>query len=232
MTKRRSQPRAPLTRDELSALRADDFVRLKLSEDEESVLREINREREQERRLRSERLRIEEKPILSDLRELGWEIESVWDFVNSKQKYSTAIDVLLRHLVRPYSDRIREGIARALARPGPETRKAWPVLVEEYRRASSGYGIIAAGDTKEYRLGYKDGLAAALSAIASESETEDLIRLAKDRAQGESRVLLLRAIRKSKSPLAKQAISELATDPQLKTEISSWRAKAGSVERP
>lgn len=52
----------------------------------------------------------------------------------------------------------------------------------------------------------------------------ELIALAKDRTQGESRVLLLSALkqRRNKNPPAKQAIAELASDPELVREIASW----------
>ncbi len=125
----------------------------------------------------------------------------------------------------PYSDVTRETIARSLAVPEPEVQKAWPLLIEEYRKAPMGWGIKAPGDTKEYRLGAKDGLACALSAAVTDETLPELIALAKDRTQGESRVLLLSALKKrrNKNPLAKQAIEELASDPDLEKEIASWR---------
>jgi len=172
---------------------------------------------------RSARLRIEEEPILADLRRVGWNVESVWDLVNTSTRYAEAIPILLQHLMLPYSDRTREGIARVLAVPEPEVRKAWPILAEEYRKAPTGWGIIAPGDTKEYRLGAKDGLACALKVAVTDESLPELIALAKDRTQGESRLLLLRALRKSKNPLAKQAIEDLASDPDLAKEIASWR---------
>jgi hypothetical protein len=222
MKKRQAPVRPPLTLEELERLNADDFVRLKLSEDEKVQLRRINGARQQERLLRSARLRVEEEPILVELRGIGWDVDSVWDFLSLKANYSAAIGVLVRHLTLPYSDRIREGIARALAVPDPEARKAWPILVAEYRKAPIGRGVIAIGDVEEFRLGFKDGLAVALSRIATEAVMEELVGLTKDRSHGESRVLLLRALRKSKSAIARLALDELSTDPVLKKEIASW----------
>ncbi len=88
-----------------------------------------------------------------------------------------------------------------------------------------GWGIKVPGDTKEYRLGAKDGLACALSVAVTDETLPELIALAKDRTQGESRVLLLSALKKrrNKNPLAKQAIEQLASDPDLEKEIASWR---------
>lgn len=220
-----STTRVPLTTEELERLTADEFVRLKLTDNEKSRLREINKAREQARIERSTRLRVEEEPILSDLRGIGWNAESVWDLVNTSKNYADAIPVLLKHLVLPYSDRTREGIARSLAVPELEVRKAWPTLVEEYRKAPMGWGIMAPGDTKEYLLGAKDGLACALSVAVTDETLEELISLAKDSNHGESRVLLLLALRKSKNPLAKRALEDLANDPDLKKEITSWRKR-------
>jgi len=145
---------------------------------------------------------LEEEPILADLRVVGWDVKSVWDLVQTRSRYSDAIPVLFKHLLRPYSDRIREGIARALAVVEPEVSKAWPTLAEEFRKAPMGWGIIARGDAREYRLGTKDGLAHALSVAVTNETLPALIALAKDRMQGESRVLLLSGLRKSKDPLA------------------------------
>ena len=225
MTMMRTQTapaRAALTTEELEVLSADDFVRLKLTDDEKARLREINKARQQERVERSARLKVEEEPILLDLRAVGCNVESVWDLVNTSAKYSQAIPVLLRHLLIPYSDRTREGIARSLAVAGPEVRQAWPLLVDQYRKAPMGLGIIAPGDKKEYRLGVKDGLACALSVAVTDETLSELIELAKDRVHGESRVLLLSALRQSRNPLAKQALDELAGDPALAKEIASW----------
>ncbi len=224
MTTKKQSPseRTPLTTEELERLTADDFVRLKLTDDEKFRLREINKARQQERTERSARLKVEEEPILVDLRAIGWNVESVWDLVNTSTRYSEAVPILLKHLLLPYSDRTREGIARSLAVPELEVIKAWPILLEEYRKAPMGWGIIAPGDMKEYKLGAKDGLACALSVAATDETLEELIELAKDRTQGESRVLLLSALRKSKNPLANQAIGELASDPDLQKEIASW----------
>lgn len=204
--------RKPITAGELM---------VQLQSDPEFVARREAREREWSER--SGRLQAEEEPILADLRGAGWDVGSVWDLVNFSGDYREAIPVLVKHLLLPYSDRTREGIARALA--VPHARYAWPTLVAEYRKAPMGMGIIAPGDTKEFRLGAKDALACALSATATEATMGELIRLAKDKAHGSSRLLLLRALRRSKSAAAKQALTELASDPDLSKEIASWKRR-------
>ena len=221
--KQSSSARAPLTTEELERLTAEDFVRLKLTDDEKARLREINKVRERERVVSVARIQAEASPLLEELQATGLKIQSVADLINRSERYERAIPILLKHLLMPYSDVTKETIARSRAVPEEEVRKAWQILVQEYRKAPRGWGIKAPDDTKEYRLGAKDGLACALSVAVTDETLPELIALAKDRTQGESRLLLLSALRKSKHPLAKQAIKELASDPDLETEIASWR---------
>lgn len=229
MAKKTTPPRMPLTKDELARLTIDEYLRLKLSDGESELLREINREREIERQARSARLKIEEEPLVADLQAVGCNVTSAWDMVNDNYKYPEAIPILLKHLLLPYSDAIRDGIARSLAVPEPEVKKAWPMLVAEYRKAPMGQGIVAPGDTKEYRLGVKDGLACALGANVTDETLAEYMSLVRDRSLGESRVLLLYAIRRSKKPLikqaAKQAIADLEHDPDLSRAIAEWKKK-------
>jgi hypothetical protein len=233
MTMKRSKaPRAPLTTEELKHLKRfapREYERLKLTDEERERVREINKERSQRIAERGIRLRTEGRPIVEDLRAVGLNVESVWDLVNVSTPYPQAIPVLLKHLQLPYSDRTRAGIARALAVPEPEVRKAWPMLVEAYRDAPMGWGIIAPGDTEELVLGAKDGLACTLSASVTDERLPELIALAKDRSLGESRLLLLLALKKrrKKNPLVAQAIEELSFDPDLAKEIGSWDKKPG-----
>ena len=225
MKKQPSLARAPLTTEELEQITADDFVRLKLTDDEKSRLREINKAREQERVKSVARIQAEASSLLAELQVTGLKIQSVGDLVCMSERYESAIPILLKHLLMPYSDVVRETIARSLAVPELEVRKAWPMLVEEYRKAPMGRGIKGPGDTKEYRLGAKDGLACTLSVAVTDETMEELIGIAKDRTHGESRILLLSALKKSKSAIAKKALEELASDPDLAKEIASWRKR-------
>lgn len=72
--------------------------------------------REAAMRDKEARYLAEEAPLREELHRLGYPVKWVWDFVNAKQNYYLdAIPVLINHLQRPYSDEIREGIARSLA---------------------------------------------------------------------------------------------------------------------
>ena len=205
--------RLPLTREELESLKADDLVRLKLSDDEKERLREINQERARRRAERSKQARVEEEQITADLHAIGLRVNSVWELVNTSKPYPEAVPILMKHLMRGYSDRTKEGIARALAIP--DAKGAWPLLVAEYCRAPQG-------EKNGIRLGAKSGLAVALSATATDEVIEQLASLVKDRSNGDSRLLLLNALRKSKALVARETLREAANDPALKNEIASW----------
>jgi hypothetical protein len=208
--------RAALTNAELSKLLADDRVRLKLTDDEIARLREINREKARQREKRTEHLLAEERPILNDLRAIGWNVESVWFLMKKADRYPEVIPVLLKHVLLPYSDRTKEGLARALATR--DAKGAWPTLVEEYRKAPMGMenGI---------KLGAKTGFADALAAAVTDNTIDQLIALAKDRSHGGSRLVLLRGLRRSRTAAAREALEELASDPELSMEIARWKKK-------
>lgn len=83
-----------------------------LQRNPEFVARQKAREEEVSKRL--EESRLEQGNLLADLKSVGVSAGSVWDLVNTREKYAAAIPVLVRHLSRPYSRRVKEGIVRAL----------------------------------------------------------------------------------------------------------------------
>jgi len=150
-------------------------------------------------RLRAE-LRQAERPVVEDLRAIGISVESVWDLVNVPSDYPKAVPVLREHLRKPYPPAVRDGIARALA--VPTTREnGWDVLVDEYM--------------KETVERVRQGLAAAIAACATEDDLDQVLSLARDPANGESRGLFLLAFGRIGSPKARAAVMELGGDPDL-----------------
>lgn len=146
-----------------------------------------------------------EKPLLEELRRAGVGVDSTWDLVNTSDPYPEALPILLEHLRRDYPDRVREGMARALA--VQPAGYAWDELVSLYRQEPDGTDA-------------KDGLAVAVSGAFPSERFDDLIELAKDREQGRSRILLLRAISRLRRPEATAALRELASDPDLEVEAT------------
>jgi hypothetical protein len=65
-------------------------------------------------------------------REAGVQVNSVWDLVNTVEPYVRALPIPLDHVQRPYPDKVRESIARAMG--VPEGNFAWKALVGLLRR--------------------------------------------------------------------------------------------------
>ena len=161
------------------------------------------RQREEERRRIDEASALLEKSLIADLHDANVPINSVWDLVNSTNQYVQSLPILLDHLQRLYPGGLREGIARAMA--VPEAKFAWDVLVKLYRQEADPRA--------------KEGLAVAISNIADGETLDELVDLARDVRHGESRILLLDALRRSHSPRAHQALKEFGNDPELRREV-------------
>lgn len=100
-----------------------------------------------------------EAPIVADMLAIGFDIRSVWDFVNTKERYPLAIPVLLKHLELGYHERIHEGIIRALMTPDARG-KAEDIIL----------GHLLHEKNKNIRW----VLAHALTVIASKKQLEDI----------------------------------------------------------
>jgi len=225
--KRKAVPDRPsLTDEQLERLTADEFVKLKLTDDEKLRLRAINERRRQENERNTTEWRKAEKPLVEELRAAGFDVKSAWDLFNREEPwnkkerirpYPEALPILLKHLERSYPDRVREGIARALAvgragwaAAGVDFRFAWDTLIRLYRQEKAGTDA-------------KDGLAVAIAIVAKSDADllDEVIDLAKDASHGESRVLLLNALERSSDPRARAALMELVTDPELSKEVQA-----------
>ncbi|MGE3731245.1 MAG: hypothetical protein AB7F83_11920 [Lysobacterales bacterium] len=177
---------------------------------------------EQEHQSRVTEWRRAEQPLIDELRAAGFDVESVWDLFNRKEPwnkkelirpYLEALPILFKHLQLPYPDRVREGIARALA--VPEARSGWGILKAVFEADPSHSGA-----------GSKFAVGLALATAADDSVLEELIRLACDSRHGESRVALLLALCKSQQPIARAALLELREDPQLTQAVDQLLGRA------
>jgi hypothetical protein len=127
---------------------------------------------------RQEQFRREQAQLLADLTVIGIGIESVWDLVNTAEKYPAAIPVLLRHLTLPYHKRIKEGIIRALTvnYAGPEVLRE---LIKQFCEQTDN-----SPNSLKWVLGN------AISEVAMPTDAETVIALATDPRHGEARDLI------------------------------------------
>jgi len=163
--------------------------------------------REQDRVRREQRSQQEQRPLLRDLEATGTRVSDVWDLVNTPTPYPRALPVLLAHLMHPYGDRIREGIARALA-----LKEARPLAWEQ---------LISLIGSKSLPKQVADGLMVALSAMARPTDLQAMLGLISDSSIGASRIFLVRNLMRSKKPEARQVLVNLRDDPDLRMDIAA-----------
>ena len=155
---------------------------------------------------------LAQRPLVDDLKKVGVHIKSAWELVNTKTPYPLAIPVLLNHLNRPYPERVREGIARALA--VREAHSGWSTLLDAFKV-----------DPDQSTIGVKWALALALGAAATDAELDDVIPLLRDRSNGENRVPLLAILGRSKDPRADALLLELADEPGIALDVAAVKRK-------
>jgi hypothetical protein len=179
----------------------------------------VARHLESEARLKAafEQSRREQAVLLSELKSAGINIQSVWDLVNTADKYPAAIPILLRHLTLPYSKRIKEGIIRALT-----VRYAGPDVLRELIRQFCA-------ETDDRPNSIKWVLGNAISEVATPADAETVIALATDPTHGDARHMIaqrLARVVKDKARL-RQVLQDLMQDKQ--TEQYARRASQGRL---
>jgi HEAT repeat protein len=159
-----------------------------------------------------------EIPIVQELNSVGIRIRSVWDLVNTPRTPAAAIPVLLKHLVKPYPERVREGIARALA--VPEANYGWPILLNAFRHEKDNTTI-----------GPKWAIAVALGATGNDDVLDEVIELVSDKSLGENRVPLLQVLCRSHNPRAFQLLEKLKDDQEIGRDARLALRKFRSQDR-
>jgi len=182
------------------------------------AVQELHRQLEEERQKKAAEWRKAEKPLMEELNEAGFAVTSAWDLVNTKARYPAAVPILLKHLMRPYPERVREGIARALA--VPEARMGWETLLQAFR-----------DETDTTTSGVKWALALALGAAATDEVLGDVLPLVRDLDLGRNRVPLLPALGRSNDARARQLLEELQNDETIAREVKKILSKRGSKSR-
>jgi len=163
-------------------------------------------EREQALRQRTAAYQKAEAPLVEALNRAGVVVASVWDLVNTRAPYPTAVPVLLEHLTRTYPERVREGIARALA--VPEARIGWSTLLQAFRE-----------ETDKTTVGPKWAIALALGAAGTDAVLDDVIALLRDKSLGENRAPLLATLARSRDPRAHKLLEELRDDAAIGHDV-------------
>jgi len=177
----------PITLDELDEIIAKGGSRT--AEESERLLRAcpewvaMRAKQDAEHDALRARFRTEEELMVADLRRIGAPVkDSVYNLVNTAASYPNAIPVLLNHLKRPYSDRIKEGIARALS-------------VREARGVAGSAVIEALRDSQSYDRSCRWALANTLTIVATRAEREAIKELIESEVDADVRDRLKRALK-------------------------------------
>lgn len=172
----------------------------------------MREEREKRIREMTELRRTLQQPILRELESVGVSVKSLWHLSSKEDPHKRSVPVLVKHVQVFYHDQINEILARALGRI--QATECWGLLVGLFCKVD---GTI--------HPNFKDGLAVALSDTATKKTMNEYIALLKDKQHGDSRILMLRKLRRLRQPEIIALINELAEDPDLKIEIGSWKRR-------
>jgi hypothetical protein len=145
--------------------------------------------------------REQQAALLADLSRVGVEVADVWELVNTSEAYPTAIPVLMEHLHRDYDEASLEGIARALAVTG--AAPFWDEVMELFR----------ASDPDHVRV--YQGLAVALSGMATRSLLPEVRKALRERSLGPGRIFFLHTLGRLRAPDRWDIIGELVDDPEI-----------------
>lgn len=142
-------------------------------------------------------------PVLADLLQNGFAVNSIADLYAKKVDYKEAIPILLRWLPRVSNSAVKQSIVRALS-----VRWARPVaaapLIKEFSTVSDPKGD-----------GIKWAIANALSVVADDSVVESIVSLVRDKQHGKSREMLTLALANMRCETVLPALSDLLEDEQV-----------------
>jgi hypothetical protein len=157
-------------------------------------------ESERRTQFNRENYRREAAPVLADLREADFDVESVGELVHRQREYRAAVPVLLRWLPKISDRRVREDIIRTLSVPWARPDAVRP-LIAEFRKLRH---------PDENGIGWVIGNA--LEVIADDAIFEDVVAIATDKRYGSSREMVVAALGNMKNPKAKEVLIVLDDD--------------------
>ncbi len=161
--------------------------------------------REKEEIARRAESAVEQRDLLRDLAREGYSLDTVWDLVNSSAPYPKAVPILLKHVSRPYSVGVKEGIARALTTELAAGEQSCNILINEYKKLNDD-GL----NSLKWVIGN------AISIVAVRECAPEIIELLRNKANGRARdMMTLRFPRICSAPLGRQILTGLSNDPEI-----------------
>lgn len=151
----------------------------------------------------SNELKLEILSLSNELKAVGSKFLYPWDMVNSKEIYPEAIDILIEHLHKPYHEKNKEGIIRALTVKEAKGR-ANSSLINEYNNISKA----------NHHLRWIIGNA--FTVIITPGDFESVSSIVEDKSNGISRYRFVEALGKIKTNESKACLQYLLDDEEMK----------------
>lgn len=145
-----------------------------------------------------------EKPVVSELRQIGLDVDHVQDLLRRKPTESgwqAAVPVLLKWLPMATDESVRGTIARALGASGAGP-VVTPALISEFCKPTNGKTL-------------RDDIAVALSDVADDGSFGEVVQLIRNRQYGWSRSALIIALGKMSDSRVDDVLIECLEDPHL-----------------
>ncbi|GGH22208.1 HEAT repeat domain-containing protein [Mucilaginibacter phyllosphaerae] len=146
--------------------------------------------------------REETSDLISELKEVGYDFNDVWQMVNTKKPYPKAIRILLKYLPKDYHDKNKEGIVRALT-VKEAVGIASPLLIVEYNK------------TPKNKLALRWAIGNAIYATITKNDIESILPIIQDNENGVSRQMFIRALGKIGSEQAESTLIKLLDDDEV-----------------
>ena len=149
--------------------------------------------------------------LLNDLAEAGYELGSIWDWVNAPVYAPEALPILLRHLERATDEKVIEGIARALS--DRRYRDAEGALVRKFAEVENAY--------------VRWAIANAITVVGFRNSADEILAYCSNPKFGMSRELLVGELYRIKRPEVEPLLVSLLDDPGLDYFAASALGRCG-----
>lgn len=123
--------------------------------------------------------------LIKELSDIGIEVNTIWDLVNTKSKYPIAIPILLKYLLLINLDKNKEGIVRALTIPEAKG-VASTALIYEYVKTP------VSKENLRWIMGN------AIKLTLTDNELKKVFPIVKDKKNGISREMIVLALGNTK----------------------------------
>lgn len=176
--------------------------------DNDVRFQEMLKRKEENRNLKEKILNDDAHALMLELREAGFSINSVWDFVNTTEDYAKAVSILVKHLSYDYMERNKEGIVRALAIKSAKGL-ANAALIDEYNK------------TPPERHYYRWAIGNTLNYLVSKDDIDKIIPIVLDKSNGDSRDMFIKALGKFKIQKVKETLEQLVKDDEVSRYVGA-----------